>query len=245
MEFTKVLWLICLLFFASCENEKSIYIHEDDYLKIKKLSETVFQHISFLETEKYGKVPCNGMVVIDKGEAIVVDTPADLLSSEKLIQWITETKKSKIKAVVPTHFHVDCLGGLASFHRYDIPSYAYEETITLVDEDKFETPSNSFHKDFELQAGNTKLNFHFPGEGHTKDNIVAYVPDEGILFGGCLVKSLKSGKGNLDDANVNEWSNSVSAVKNKFQDVQLVIPGHGSHGDIELLDYTIKKFELN
>ena len=81
------------------------------------------------------------------------------------------------------------------------------------------------------------------GEGHTRDNVVSYFLDEKVLFGGCLIKSLKSGKGNLADANTAEWSNTVKTIKRQFKDVEMVIPGHGKPGGIELLDYTIEMFK--
>ena len=57
-----------------------------------------------------------------------------------------------------------------------------------------------------------------------------------------MVKSLNAGKGYLGDANVNEWSNTVEKVKNKFNKVEHVVPGHGLEGNTDLLDYTIDLF---
>ncbi|HSP88373.1 MAG TPA: hypothetical protein VLN45_09590, partial [Ignavibacteriaceae bacterium] len=80
------------------------------------------------------------------------------------------------------------------------------------------------------------------GKAHTSDNIVVWITEEEILFGGCMIKSLNSSKGNLADANVNEWANTVEKIKKKFNSAKMVIPGHGDYGGIELLDYTIKLF---
>lgn len=103
-------------------------------------------------------------------------------------------------------------------------------------------PQNTFIEKYELEIGDKKVICQYFGEAHTKDNIVVWIPDEEILFGGCMVKSINSSKGNLADANVNEWSKVVGKVKNKFTSARLVIPGHGSYGGLELLDYTIKLF---
>ena len=64
-------------------------------------------------------------------ETIVFDTPTNGKSSEELIKWINGTLHSKINAIIPTHFHDDCLGGLQAFHNNNIPSYAYAKTIEL------------------------------------------------------------------------------------------------------------------
>jgi metallo-beta-lactamase class B len=92
-------------------------------------------------------------------------------------------------------------------------------------------------------VGDKKVYLGFFGEGHTKDNTIAYFPNDNILFGGCLIKGVDAGKGNLEDANLAAWSATVQNVKNNYPKVKTVIPGHGRLGGIELLDYTIQLFE--
>ena len=82
------------------------------------------------------------------------------------------------------------------------------------------------------------------GEGHTKDNIVGYFPADKTLFGGCLIKKVGAGNGNLEDANTDNWSKTVRKIKRKYHSAEIVIPGHGKSGGIELLDYTIQLFDL-
>ncbi len=200
-------------------------------------------HVSYLATKSFGKVACNGMVLIDDKEAIVFDTPTDDSVSLELIRWIEQDKKASVKAVVINHFHIDCLGGLQVFHERNIPSYANNLTIDLAKADDAILPQHGFDGSLELQVGKqTVINTHF-GEGHTKDNLVSYVPQEEVLFGGCLIKSLKSGKGNLADANTDEWSNTVRKIKQAYPTLKHVIPGHGRFGGADLLDYTVAMFE--
>ena len=77
---------------------------------------------------------------------------------------------------------------------------------------------------------------------HTVDNVITYVERDKILFGGCLVKTMDAGKGNLEDANENAWPNTIQQIKKKYQDIRYVVPGHGKYGDDALLDYTIELF---
>jgi metallo-beta-lactamase class B len=58
-----------------------------------------------------------------------------------------------------------------------------------------------------------------------------------------MVKSMNASKGNLEDANVKEWSNTIRKIKSKYPAASLVVPGHGNAGGQELLDYTITLFE--
>jgi metallo-beta-lactamase class B len=77
---------------------------------------------------------------------------------------------------------------------------------------------------------------------HSPDNIVTWIPGEKILFGGCMVKAMDAGRGNHSDANLQQWSATISKVKKEFPQAKIVISGHGDHGGTELLDYTIKMF---
>ena len=182
------------------------------------------------------------MLVINNQEVIVFDTPADSLASVELINWVTAKLQSKIVAVIPTHFHGDCLGGLKEFHSRGIASYSNNLTIKLAKERNFTLPQNGFDDLIELKVGNTKVSARFFGEGHTKDNVIGYFADEKIMFGGCLIKEIGAGKGNLEDANVKDWSATVLKLKQQYPKVKTVIPGHGEIGGIELLDYTINLF---
>ena len=153
-------------------------------------------------TKSYDLFPCNGLVVIDKNESLVFDTPVDSLASAELIRWIQETQKSKIYYVVPTHFHVHCTGGLNAFHHEQIPSLGSEITLALSKENKEQVPWLSFTNQRVLSIGEMEIDVKFYGEGHTNDNIAVKVKDDQLLFGGCLIKSEGAGKGNLAEANV-------------------------------------------
>jgi len=222
---------------------KEAEVYKSETLLIYRISEHVYQHISFLDTKDFGKVSCNGMIVACKNEAVIFDTPTDNETSGELIDWVTQSLKCKITAVIPTHYHIDNLGGLDEFHRRGIASYAYNKTIQIAKEKGLPVPQHGFDKCLELKVGNEKVHVEFFGEGHTCDNIVGYFPSEDIMFGGCLIKEVGAGKGNLEEANVKEWSETVRKVKEKYPKVKKVIPGHGKSGGIELLDYTIHLFE--
>lgn len=231
--------LLFLLTILGCRSKKALYQSEN--LIIRPVSGNTFTHETFLNTETWGKVGCNGLIYIKNNEAIVFDTPTDNRTSNELIEWIA--KRAKIKAVIINHFHVDCLGGLKAFHEANVPSYANELTLSLAQKDNVITPQHSFKDSLILIIGQTKVINCYFGEAHTKDNIVSYIPSEKTLFGGCMIKSNGAAKGNLADANINEWSKTVQNVKTAFSDVKYVIPGHGNIGGIDLLDYTIQMFK--
>ena len=228
-------------FFVEEQENKPVY--KSETLLIYKVSEHAYQHISYLNTQSFGKVPCNGMIVSSGKEAVVFDTPCDDETSLELINWIKDSLKSKIKAVIPTHYHIDNLGGLNEFHKHGIPSYAYHKTVQITKQSDCPQPQQSFNEHFELNVGKDKIYVDFLGEGHTCDNVIGYFPSENIMFGGCLIKEIGAGKGNLEEANVEDWAESVKKVKAKYPDTKWVIPGHGKSGGTELFEYTINLFE--
>ncbi len=216
--------------------------YASETLLIEQISDGVYQHTSFLDTESFGKVPCNGMIVMSGGEAIIFDTPTTGAASAELIDWVEDQLQNSVKAVVPTHFHQDCLAGLDEFHRRQIPSYAYRRTIDLAKRNGVTPPQNGFDDSLELSVGNQTVDVAFVGEGHTKDNVVAYFSAESVLFGGCLVKEVGAGKGNLEDANIAAWSATIVRLQERYSKVAVIIPGHGKRGGSELLDFTRQLF---
>ncbi len=241
-----IIFFVCILFSISCKTEsKDIagVLYTSEGLVIEKIAEHTYQHITYMDTQDYGKVGCNGMIVVDGKEAVIFDTPFKKEVTAELIDWVEKNLNCQIIAVIPTHFHVDCLGGLSVFHDKGIPSYANRKTLQLAKENGFTVPQNGFVVSKLFKVGSIKVECMFKGEGHTKDNVIAHVPNDDVIFGGCLIKSLKAGKGNLSDANVETWSSTVSSIKSDFPDIKTVIPGHGKQGDTALLDFTIDMFQ--
>lgn len=235
-----VLLVIAITAFTTCKSPTGLP-YQSEELEIQQLSPHTYRHISFLTTEQYGKVACNGLIVLQDGEALVLDAPTNNTASEELISWI-EQQGAEVTGVVANHFHIDCLGGLDAFHNQAIPSYAHTETIRLAQADGGTLPQQGFDKQLELPVGKGRvINAHL-GPGHTPDNLVHYYPTDRVLFGGCMIKSVGAGKGNLADANVAEWSNTVAEVKQVFAKAKIIVPGHGKAGGPELLDFTMALF---
>lgn len=232
--------LAALLLFSSTSTVAQHFKSED--LEVVPISKHVFQHISYLNTEDFGKVSCNGMIVVNGGEAIVFDVPAEDASSTALLNWIKDSLHVKVKAVVATHFHADCLGGLNVFHSNKIPSYAQAQTLTFAAAKQFPVPQHGFKQKEVFTVGDQQVEVFYPGAGHTLDNVVAYYPAENTMFGGCLIKEQGAGKGNLEDADTKAWPATVQKLKTRYPKARIVIPGHGKTGGEELLNYTISLF---
>jgi metallo-beta-lactamase class B len=212
-------------------------------LQLQPLGTNAYIHISFEENKRFGRFSSNGLIYIDDNEAVIMDTPSSKRVTQQLIDWLKQHHPAvKIKAVIVNHFHSDCLGGLELFHALGVHSYAHHLTPSLLGNDTLPVPQHRFTKKLTLTVGKKKVISEYFGEAHSRDNIVTWIPEEKILFGGCMIKSMNAGKGNLTDANVTAWPQTVSKVSKKYPQAQWVIPGHGSAGGTELFDYTIKLF---
>ncbi|MCU0324072.1 MAG: subclass B1 metallo-beta-lactamase [Spirosomaceae bacterium] len=236
----KKLILFSSLLFAFATNAQ-IASTDTSLIKFIQLTPSVYQHISYLKTQTWGKVGCNGAVYIEGNEAIIFDTPTNDKSSEVLYRSLAKSG-IKVVGVVINHFHADCLGGLKFFHEKGVKSYSSKLTQKLATADSVEVPQIGFENELKLKLGKkTITNVHL-GAAHTRDNIVSYMDTEKVLFGGCMVKALEAGRGYLGDADVTQWSNTIEKVKKRFPKAKIVIPGHEDAGGQELLDYTAKMF---
>ncbi|RTQ50899.1 subclass B1 metallo-beta-lactamase [Hymenobacter gummosus] len=239
--------LLCAVLAGPATAQTAAYpaktVYQSAALTITQVSPNAFVHTSFLQTDSFGKVACNGLIVRSRREAVIFDTPATESDSRELLAWLRKELRCRVKAVIPTHFHEDCVGGLPEFRRQRIPSYASQQTIAYAQQRRAPVPERAFTDSLTLRVGTTKVQATFFGEGHTRDNVVGYFPAEQVMFGGCLIKELNAPKGNLADANVQAWPATVQRVRQQYPRVQVVVPGHGQVGGQSLLDYTIQLFQ--
>lgn len=208
-------------------------IQVSEALKLIPLNEQVYIH-----TENDN----NGIVYINNKKAVIVSTPENDIETDNLINYIRNVLKADIVACVIDRWHPDAMGGLNAIKKANIPSYAYELTRTIAKERGLPIPEKGFNPILELKIGKGRMVCHYLGEAHTKDGIVVWLPEEKILFGGNEVRA-KGWYGNIEDANLKEWSNTVIRVKELYGEAKIVVPGHGQYGNAELLDYTINQYK--
>src|SRR5687767_13925095 len=200
--------------FTSSGQDSLKRIRITDDLEIIQLSKNAYLHVSWVTMAPYGRFSDNGLIYINNKEAVVMDTPMNDTLSGLLLDWFSKTFPGvTIKAVVINHFHDDCLGGLRSFHERGISSYANYMTNESIKSDSVVKPQQTFTGMQTLRIGKQNIENRYFGEAHSKDNIVTWIPSEKILFGGCMIKALDAGRGNLADANLKQWSATVQRVK--------------------------------
>lgn len=212
-----------------------------DDVTVRKLVEGVWLHTTYFDLVSYKHVPANGLIVMDGKCAMMIDLPWTNKQAGVLFDWVAREHRATIQKVVPTHFHIDCVGGLAEAHRRGADSFGLRKTFVLLKQTKKTAPNNWFTERMSLSCGDMCVELAFLGGGHTIDNIVAWIPSKEILFAGCLVKTLNAKNiGNIEDADLTSYPVTLRKVKETYQNAKIVVPGHGRPGGLDLIDHTIK-----
>ncbi|WP_157964623.1 DIM/SIM/IMP family subclass B1 metallo-beta-lactamase [Algibacillus agarilyticus] len=208
-------------------------------IEIKKLSAGLYLHKSYKRVEPYGLVSSNGLVVIEKQKAFIIDTPWTLSDTKKLVSWITN-QQYELVGSLSTHSHEDRTAGIEYLNGISIPTYAHKLTNDLLKQNTNPIAQNEFNSPH-LKLLNNTVDAFYPGAGHTLDNIVVWLPKHNVLYGGCLVRSIQSKNlGYTGEAMISRWAASIDNILNEFTSIQTVIPGHGAIGDKNLLTHTKK-----
>ena len=247
-----LLIVVLMIIRVTCLNaqpEINSTIKISDYLELVKISDNSYIHISYLVNSNGRRVPCNGVVYISGDKTLIIDTPVNDELTLDLINWLKSNLSVSVAGVIATHWHVDCMGGLGQVHKCGIKSYAHELTCEIAESKNLPVPEFNFKDSLVIKSGKKEIICKYFGAGHTIDNIVVWIPEEKVLFGGCMVKSLSTtSPGNIRDADLDAWPGTMEKVISRFNNVPIVVPGHGSYGGPELLSHTldlIKEFTGN
>jgi metallo-beta-lactamase class B len=172
--------------------------------------------------------PANGLILEREAGSLLIDTGYSPEHADALLKWSKRVLRHPITQAVATHFHRDRTGGIPALEAAGIPTLAHPMTLELSRSHGTSVPTAaaSFVKGT-AQVGECEL--FYPGAGHTRDNIVAWLPHRQVLFGGCFLKSVTSADlGNLADAVVPAWLDSVRRVRTRYPAPRITVPGHGT-----------------
>nr|WP_145444804.1 subclass B1 metallo-beta-lactamase [Mucisphaera calidilacus] len=185
--------------------------------------------------------PANGLVVRDGNELILVDTAWGDKNTEALLTALKTEIGLPVRSAIAMHFHDDCVEGMDVLDAAGVATYGTPLTKRLAKAEGNQIPRQSI--DGLAEPGDAvrfgPMEIFYPGPAHSVDNLVVYVPDSGVLFGGCAVYEMdRKTPGYIGDADLLAWSSSMQRLKTKYPQTKIVVPGHGLPGGLELLDHT-------
>jgi metallo-beta-lactamase class B len=213
-------------------------------LEVRRLRPGYWVHVS---RDAQG-IPANGMIVRTKRGLLIVDTGWSADQTERLLAWSRGALGGRVREAIITHSHNDRTGGLAALARHHIPVVALDLTADRLRQGgAAEAPGRLFTAARRLftaaeaiRADPLGFEAFYPGAGHAPDNIVVWFPAERILFGGCLVKAeVAPDLGNVADADLAHWPSAVDAVRARYPEAAIVVPGHGPVGTLQALVHTV------
>lgn len=216
---------------------QTVRVSED--MDVIRLSRRAYLHVSRQEMPPFGLVPANGVILVDKGEAFLFDTPWTQAQTEALLDWIENVLHARVTAFVPNHWHKDAMGGLPVVLRRGIPAYAHDATIAMAAQKGLQQPQYGFADERRLQLHELEVRCVYLGAGHSTDGIFVWIAAEKLLFPSCMVKELQATDlGNTEDADTRAWPRTLEKALRAFPEARMVIPGHGQPGGLELLRHT-------
>lgn len=228
--------LLLHLFFSAPEKTSA----DQPRLVISPLNDRFFVYTTYHDFEG-SLFPSNSMYVVTEEGVVLLDTPWDSTQFQPLLDSIRARHQKEVVLCIATHFHADRTAGLEYYRQQGIKTYTSAYTYALGMEHGEKLPEFTFSGDTVFTIAGLRIETYYPGEGHTKDNIVVWFEKEKILYGGCFIKSTESpGLGNVADANIGEWQNSVKRVMKKYPDPEWVIPGHFGWQNRNSLKHTLK-----
>ena len=219
--------------------DSTITINED--IRLEKIGGGLYVHTTRFTFSGIRRFPSNGILLIKNHKALMVDTPNSNEQTEILYNYLKDSMKATVNKIIVGHSHSDCMGGLSFLHKMDVESIASERTKAICINRNLPVPKTTFSDSLSINFEGCHVICFYPGGGHTIDNIVVYFPESQVLFGGCLIRSLKTNNlGFTGEAVISEWDHTVKKIKNTFPDIKAVIPGHGEWGGTGLLNHTIQ-----
>jgi len=223
---------------AQESGEEKVELSPD--IKLRSLTQGVWLYQASAILPGYDEpVSANGLILVSGPSAMLIDLPWNDEQTRIIAEWIASSHQAKVEFVVPTHHHQDCAGGLAAAHDLGADSWALHKTTVKLYDAGSVIPKNSFSNEKVLDCGALTVELFYPGTGHTDDNIVAWIPDRKVLFGGCLIRSAGAANlGNIEEADLEAYPETLEKIEDRYEAAEIVVPGHGEPGGKELIKHT-------
>ncbi len=217
-------------------------IEVSDDIELVRLTERTFIHITYTNSLQFGRYSSNGVIFVEKGDALLLDTPTSVAQTRKLVEWLKDSLGIRVKGFVPNHWHDDCTGGLPYLKGIGVETWANEMTIEILKKRGLPYPDRGFRDSLTLDLNGKQIVCRYFGAAHSLDNITVWIPSEKILFAGCMAKELNSkGLGNTVEGDPEAYPYTIQRVIDEYHDLaRIVIPGHGAAGSIDLLYHTLR-----
>jgi glyoxylase-like metal-dependent hydrolase (beta-lactamase superfamily II) len=205
-------------------------------LTVQRLADDVWLHSS------EGAGPrANGLIVATREGALLVNTTPTLAGTRALLAWVRRELPRPVRLAVITSAAPARMGGIAALVEAKIPVHATERTAERARRSGLGWTRDhfSFDSGARIRAGRYSLELFLPEGGNAPDDLLVWIPEARVLFGGALVCDAEAALGPMSPALLNRWSQAVRRTRELSRGVRWVVPGEGDAGDAALLDRTL------
>lgn len=215
-----------------------------DDLIVSQLVPGVWRHVSFRTEPGGARTQANGLLVTTGEMSLLIDTGWRPDQTRRLLDWADKTLGQPVEHVIVTGSHPDRCGGLEAVLARPIIVHGHALTAELLRKSGRPQLHWTFEFEERLDLGGEAIHLFYPGPGHTPDNIVVWLPRRKVLFTGCLALCASARDlGDLQDADLARWPVAVRRVIDNYRDAEVLVPGHGRPGGVELLSHTMELLE--
>lgn len=209
-------------------------------LKITPLTGDFYVYTTYNYYEN-SRIPANGMYLVSSAGVVLFDTPWDTTQFQPLLDSIKARHGKAVTMAFATHWHSDKTAGLEYYRSLGIKTYTTTLTDSFSKVNQKKRAEFLMTKDTVFQSGQYVFETYFPGEGHTRDNIIIWFEKERVLYGGCLIKGVDDETlGYLGDANEAEYANTLKRVQKKCRDPKYILIAHSDWKNTRSLQHSIQ-----
>ncbi|HMB91491.1 MAG TPA: subclass B1 metallo-beta-lactamase [Rhodothermales bacterium] len=215
-------------------------------IELQEIRPGVWVHTSSYTYPGGTRFSANGLLVQDGDSLLLVDTAWGELQTLALLDRVASEIGLSVRRAVVTHFHYDRLAGVDVLETQGVDVLAHPLTQRLAISLGTPVPDSTMHTLREPGSARRvgPVEVFYPGPGHAEDNLMVWVPNQRVLFGGCAIRAAEaSALGNTMSANVAAWPEAIRRAQARYREVEVVVPGHGSIGGADLLTHTLNLFE--
>jgi len=216
-------------------------------VRLHHIGDGIWSHIA---TQEFGGVvyPSNGLIIRDGNKLLLIDAAWGAKNTMALLAEIEKQIGLPVTRSISTHFHDDRVGGVEVLRAAGVATYASRTTRRLAEAEGNDVPTHTLER-LSLSGDTVRfgpIELFYPGAAHSTDNLVVYAPSARLLFGGCAVYSAsRNSTGNVADADLAAWPTSIERIQQRYPAAEVVIPGHGLPGGLELLEHTASIVEAH
>ena len=217
---------------------------EQTPVALTSVADGLWLHTSTRELPEYGTVVSHGLVVAGSDGAVLVDTAWGAGATTRLLELVRDATGGPVAAAIVTDFHDDRAAGVGVLQAAGVPVFSSHGVLARLPASARREAHPITTPVFTDRFGDVAVEVFAPGAGHTRENLVVWLPDHRLLFGGCLVRPFESRSlGNVADADLDAWGPTIRAVQARYPTVERIVPSHGAPTGPEILPHTLALVE--